>query len=57
MKTIDQVLKKLSMLYDFSKGLRSFTLPAEKNGALKARESTTAYATDERNPGKGGTHG
>jgi hypothetical protein len=31
------------MLYDFSKGLRTYMLPADKSGVLKAGESATAY--------------
>lgn len=57
MKTIDQVLKNLSMLYDFSKGLRSYTMPADKGGALKARESATAYDVGKKKSAKGETHG
>jgi hypothetical protein len=48
MKTIDQVLRKLSMLYDFNKALRTFTLPADNNVSSTTTEPSKADVTSEQ---------
>ena len=42
MTTIENTLKKLSMLYEFNKKLRAFTASARESQVIQATESTVA---------------
>jgi hypothetical protein len=45
--TIDNTLKKLSMLYEFNKKLRVFTTSAREGQAVQATEPAVAAGTRE----------
>jgi hypothetical protein len=47
--TIDNTLKKLSMLYEFNKKLRAFTMSTRKNQVVQAMEPIVA-AGNRQNP-------
>ena len=49
MTTIENTLKKLSMLYEFNKKLRAFTTSAREIQAIQATEPTVA-AGRRQNP-------
>ena len=42
MTTIDNTLKKLSMLYEFNKKLRAFTTSARESQAIQATDPSVA---------------